>query len=67
MRFSLAEVDRSAGAIFTMGLLLEFWYISHHVLPNLTGLHIILRQPRSAEDELMEAGKLESRMPAIGF
>ena len=46
MRFSLAEVDRSAGAIFTMGLLLGVLVYFHHV-HSLSCRYLILRQPRS--------------------
>ena len=65
MRFSLAEVDRSAGAIFTMGLLLGvlvyFSPCAFPILPGYISYYVNLGQ---REDELMEAGKLESRMPA---
>ncbi len=65
MRFSLAEVDRSAGAIFTMGLLLGvlvyFSPCAFPILPGYISYYVGLGQ---REDELMEAGKLESKMPA---
>ena len=65
MRFSLAEVDRSAGAIFTMGLLLGvlvyFSPCAFPILPGYISYYVGLGQ---REDELIEAGKLESRMPA---
>ena len=65
MRFSLAEVDRSAGAIFAMGLLLGvlvyFSPCAFPILPGYISYYVGLGQ---REDELIEAGKLESRMPA---
>ena len=65
LRFSLAEVDRSAGAIFTMGLLLGvlvyFSPCAFPILPGYISYYVGLGQ---REDELIEAGKLESRMPA---
>ena len=65
MRFSLAEVDRSAGAIFTMGLLLGvlvyFSPCAFPILPGYISYYVGLGQ---REDELMEAGKLEKKMPA---
>ena len=65
LRFSLAEVDRSAGAIFTMGVLLGvlvyFSPCAFPVLPGYISYYVGLGQ---REDELIESGKLESRMPA---
>ena len=65
MRFSLAKVDRSAGAIFSMGLLLGvlvyFSPCAFPILPGYISYYIGLGQ---REDELIEAGKLESKMPA---
>ena len=65
MRFSFAEVDRSAGAIFTMGLLLGvlvyFSPCAFPILPGYISYYVGLGQ---REDELMEAGKLEKKMPA---
>jgi cytochrome c-type biogenesis protein len=65
LRFSLAEVDRSAEAIFTMGLLLGvlvyFSPCAFPILPGYISYYIGLGQ---REDELIEAGKLDSRMPA---
>ena len=64
-RFSIAEVDRSASAIFAMGLLLGvlvyFSPCAFPILPGYISYYVNLAQ---REDELMEAGKLESRMPA---
>ena len=64
MRFSLAEVDRSAGAIFTMGLLLGvlvyFSPCAFPILPGYISYYVGLGQ---REDELIEAGKLDSKMP----
>ena len=65
LRFALAEVDRSAEAIFTMGLLLGvlvyFSPCAFPILPGYISYYIGLGQ---REDELIEAGKLDSRMPA---
>ncbi len=65
LRFSLAEVDRSAGAIFSMGLLLGvlvyFSPCAFPILPGYISYYIGLGQ---REDELIEAGKLDRKMPA---
>ena len=65
LRFSLAEVDRSPGAIFAMGLLLGvlvyFSPCAFPILPGYISYYIGLGQ---REDELIEAGKLDSKMPA---
>ncbi|MBT4981466.1 MAG: hypothetical protein HOM47_00270 [Euryarchaeota archaeon] len=65
LRFSLAKVDRSPGAIFSMGLLLGvlvyFSPCAFPILPGYISYYIGLGQ---REDELIEAGKLESKMPA---
>jgi cytochrome c-type biogenesis protein len=65
LRFSLAKVDRSAGAIFSMGLLLGvlvyFSPCAFPVLPGYISYYIGLGQ---REDELIEAGKLDKKMPA---
>lgn len=65
LRFSIAEVDRSPGAIFTMGLLLGvlvyFSPCAFPVLPGYISYYVGLGQ---REDELMESGKLETPMPA---
>ena len=65
LRFSIAEVDRSPGAIFTMGLLLGvlvyFSPCAFPVLPGYISYYVGLGQ---REDELIEAGKLENPMPA---
>ena len=64
-RFSIAEVDRSASAIFAMGLLLGVLvYFSPCAFPILPGYISYYVKLAQREDELMEAGKLESRMPA---
>ncbi|GEM_PF-58550 len=64
LRFSLAEVDRSPGAIFAMGLLLGvlvyFSPCAFPILPGYISYYINLGQ---REDELIEAGKLETKMP----
>ena len=64
LRFSLAKVDRSAGAIFSMGLLLGvlvyFSPCAFPVLPGYISYYIGLGQ---REDELIEAGKLDKKMP----
>jgi cytochrome c-type biogenesis protein len=64
LRFSLAEVDRSAGAIFSMGLLLGvlvyFSPCAFPILPGYISYYIGLGQ---REDELIEAGKLDKKMP----
>ena len=65
LRFSLAEVDRSPGAIFAMGLLLGvlvyFSPCAFPILPGYISYYIGLGQ---REDELIEAGKLDKKMPA---
>ena len=65
LRFSIAEVDRSPGAIFTMGLLLGvlvyFSPCAFPVLPGYISYYVGLGQ---REDELIESGKLENPMPA---
>ena len=65
LRFSLAEVDRSPGAIFSMGLLLGvlvyFSPCAFPILPGYISYYIGLGQ---REDELIEAGKLDRKMPA---
>ena len=65
LRFSLAEVDRSPGAIFAMGMLLGvlvyFSPCAFPILPGYISYYIGLGQ---REDELIEAGKLDSKMPA---
>ena len=65
LRFSLAEVDRSPGAIFAMGLLLGvlvyFSPCAFPILPGYISYYIGLGQ---REDELIEAGKLDRKMPA---
>ena len=65
LRFSLAEVDRSPEAIFAMGLLLGvlvyFSPCAFPILPGYISYYVGLGQ---REDELIEAGKIESRMPA---
>ena len=65
LRFSLAEVDRSPGAIFAMGLLLGvlvyFSPCAFPILPGYISYYIGLGQ---REDELIEAGKIDSKMPA---
>ena len=65
LRFSLAEVDRSPGTIFAMGLLLGvlvyFSPCAFPILPGYISYYIGLGQ---REDELIEAGKLDSKMPA---
>ena len=64
LRFSLAEVDRSPGAIFAMGLLLGvlvyFSPCAFPILPGYISYYINLGQ---REDELIEAGKLDKKMP----
>ena len=64
LRFSLAEVDRSPGAIFAMGLLLGvlvyFSPCAFPILPGYISYYIGLGQ---REDELIEAGKLDKKMP----
>lgn len=64
LRFSLAEVDRSPGAIFTMGLLLGvlvyFSPCAFPILPGYISYYINLAQ---REDELMESGKIDKKMP----
>jgi len=64
LRFSLAKVDRSPGAIFTMGLLLGvlvyFSPCAFPILPGYISYYINLAQ---REDELMESGKLDKKMP----
>jgi len=64
LRFSLAEVDRSPGAIFLMGLLLGvlvyFSPCAFPVLPGYISYYINLAQ---REDELIESGKLDKKMP----
>ena len=65
LRFSLAEVDRSPEAIFAMGLLLGvlvyFSPCAFPILPGYISYYVGLGQ---REDELIEAGKIETRMPA---
>ena len=65
LRFPIAEVDRSPGAIFTMGLLLGvlvyFSPCAFPVLPGYISYYVGLGQ---REDELIESGKLENPMPA---
>ncbi len=64
-RFSLAEVDRSPEAIFAMGLLLGvlvyFSPCAFPILPGYISYYVGLGQ---REDELIESGKIDSRMPA---
>ncbi|HIF45204.1 MAG TPA: hypothetical protein EYQ73_00160 [Candidatus Poseidoniales archaeon] len=64
LRFSLAKVDRSPGAIFSMGLLLGvlvyFSPCAFPVLPGYISYYIGLGQ---REDELIESGKLSKKMP----
>ena len=64
LRFSLAEVNRSPGAIFAMGLLLGvlvyFSPCAFPILPGYISYYINLGQ---REDELIEAGKLDKKMP----
>ena len=64
LRFSLKKVDRSANAIFIMGLLLGvlvyFSPCAFPILPGYISYYIGLGQ---REDELMESGKLEKKMP----
>ena len=64
LRFSLAEVDRSPGAIFAMGLLLGvlvyFSPCAFPILPGYISYYINLGQ---REDELIESGKIDKKMP----
>ena len=64
LRFSLAKVDRSPEAIFSMGLLLGvlvyFSPCAFPILPGYISYYIGLGQ---REDELIESGKLHKKMP----
>ena len=64
LRFSLKKVDRSAGAIFVMGLLLGilvyFSPCAFPVLPGYISYYVGLGQ---RQDELLDAGKIQSKMP----
>lgn len=64
LRFSLKKIDRSASGIFVMGLLLGvlvyFSPCAFPILPGYISYYIGLSQ---REDELLEAGKITSKMP----
>ena len=64
LRFSLKKIDRSASGIFLMGLLLGvlvyFSPCAFPILPGYISYYIGLSQ---REDELLEAGKITSKMP----
>jgi cytochrome c-type biogenesis protein len=64
LRFSLKKIDRSASGIFLMGLLLGvlvyFSPCAFPILPGYISYYIGLSQ---REDELLESGKLSSKMP----
>lgn len=64
LRFSLKKIDRSASGIFLMGLLLGvlvyFSPCAFPILPGYISYYIGLSQ---REDELLESGKISSKMP----
>ena len=64
LRFSLKKIDRSASGIFLMGLLLGvlvyFSPCAFPILPGYISYYIGLSQ---REDELLESGKITSKMP----